>query len=70
MRISDGDEVWVQLTADELYADFCNSGHGRDVLARALRVGLLRGRQNQEEDLAVLERIEEKVTLLGQHTLK
>lgn len=43
--LSDADEVWVALTARELYPDLCNGvGTGPEILARAVRRGLLRGR--------------------------
>ena len=55
-RIPDGVEVWVQLTAMELYADLCNrTASGPDVLARALRLGYLRARREEEPLPTVLQ---------------
>lgn len=60
-RISDADEAWVQLTATELYADFCNSGQGHVVVERALRLGILRGHRDDAAERANLDAIEQKI---------
>ncbi|MGH7180290.1 MAG: hypothetical protein ACREJC_23125 [Tepidisphaeraceae bacterium] len=50
-RWSDRVETWVQLTADELYADYCNHGDGPRVLARALRLGYQRGVEDRSQSV-------------------
>jgi len=45
--LTDTLRTWADLTATELYTDFCNSGHAQDVLRRALAVGYGRGRTDE-----------------------
>lgn len=68
LLLSDAVVTWVNLTATELYADFCNSGHGHEVLATALRAGYARGRVDEYERWAPAPDLEASVRAAAQAT--